>query len=310
MANRTSQWGTPNPANPTRQLNRNIGIFGLILGGAAALFALTLFFGSWYTIDQTERGVLLRNGAYVETVQPGLHFKWPWVESVTKVDLQTHNKKYANMESYSADQQPAHLTVSVTYHVAADRVKDVYERFAGDLQRAVDREITPVVPKETKIVFGKYTANRAISDRGPLNNETAKAILDGLNFNPIFVIDSVQIEDITFSPDYIKSVEQRMQAEVEVQKLRQNLERERVQANIVTTQASAQADATRARARAEADAIEFRGNAEAKAIKARAEALAQNSNLIALTQAERWDGKLPTHMLPTGGVPMLNLSER
>jgi regulator of protease activity HflC (stomatin/prohibitin superfamily) len=24
-------------------------------------------------------------------VQPGLHFKWPWIEAVYKIDMQTHN---------------------------------------------------------------------------------------------------------------------------------------------------------------------------------------------------------------------------
>jgi fumarate reductase flavoprotein subunit len=54
-----------------------------------------------------------------------------------------------------------------------------------------------------------------------------------------------------------------------VQRLRQNLEREKVQADIVVTQARAKADAVRAAAQAEADAIRLRGDAEAAAIKAR-----------------------------------------
>ena len=64
------------------------GTFILLLAG---LLVLTIVFGSWYTIDQTQRGVLLRNGALVEVVQPGLHFKWPWIEAVYKIDMQTHN---------------------------------------------------------------------------------------------------------------------------------------------------------------------------------------------------------------------------
>jgi len=123
------------------------------------------------------------------------------------------------------------------------------------------------------------------------------------------VIESVQVEDIVFSAEYIKSVEQRMQAEVEVQRLRQNLEREKVQADIVVTQANAQANAVRAQAQAQADAIRLKGEAEADAIKARAAALGDNPNLINLTQAERWDGKLPTTMVPSGALPMMNVGK-
>src|SRR5262245_30338207 len=97
-----------------------------IIAGVVGLFVLTILLGSWYTIDQTQRGVLLRNGAFVEVVQPGLHFKWPWIDAVAKIDMQTHTYTWTKMESYSADQQPANLKVSVTLHVAADKVPDMY----------------------------------------------------------------------------------------------------------------------------------------------------------------------------------------
>jgi len=45
----------------------------------------------------------------------------------------------------------------------------------------------------------------------------------------------VQIENLDFSSEYEKSIEQSMLAEVEVHRLRQNAEREKVQAEIVVT---------------------------------------------------------------------------
>jgi regulator of protease activity HflC (stomatin/prohibitin superfamily) len=303
-----------------------------IIVGLCGLLILTVLLGSWYTIDQTQRGVLLRNGAFVEVVQPGLHFKWPWIDAVTKIDMQTHTFTWQKMESYSADQQPANLKVSVTLHVAADKVPEMYSRFRGDQQAAIDRIIAPHLNEKIKVVFGQYTAARAISARGQLNADSAKALTDAIAYDPVFVIESVQIEDIAFSPDYIKSVEQRMQAEVEVQKYRQQLEREKVQAEIVVTQAKAKADAVRAEAQAAADAIRFRGladgdaikargtgeaaaiqargAAEATAIRAKSDALGQNPTIVQLMQAERWDGKLPATMLPGSSVPMLTLAPR
>ena len=41
---------------------RNLGY--LIVAGLIGLLFLSVIFGSWYTIDQTQRGVLLRNGAF------------------------------------------------------------------------------------------------------------------------------------------------------------------------------------------------------------------------------------------------------
>jgi regulator of protease activity HflC (stomatin/prohibitin superfamily) len=287
--------------------------FGMIGGLGAALVALIVLMiltGSWYTIDQTQRGVLLRNGAFVEVVQPGLHFKWPLIDNVVKIDMQTHTYSWAKVNSYSADQQPADLKVSITIRTSPDKVPEVYSRFAGDLKAAVERLVTPLMNKDVKIVFGQYTAVRAITQRGPLNADVMRALTDSMAYDPIFIVEGVQIENIDFSPDYIKSVEARMQAEVEVQRLRQNLERERVQAEIVVTQAKAQADRVRLEAQANADAIKLRGNAEAEAIDARGKALAGNPALVNLVQAEKWDGKLPATMIPGGAIPMLNLTNQ
>jgi regulator of protease activity HflC (stomatin/prohibitin superfamily) len=169
----------------------------------------------------------------------------------------------------------------------------------------VERLVSRKVPDAMKNVFGRYTAISAIQDRTKLGidiNETLKKSVVG----PV-VIDSVQIEDVTFSDAYEQSIEKRMMAEVEIQTKRQNLETERINAEITVTQAKAQADSALARAQAEAEAIRVRGIAEADAIKARGEALRQNAELIALTQAEKWNGVLPTTMVPGSAVPFLNL---
>lgn len=297
-------------------MNKYGSIGGLVLLGIVVLVAATVIFGSWYTIDQTQRGVLLRNGAFVEVVQPGLHFKWPWIDVVYKIDMQTHTKQYGvdpksgkdTMEAYSADQQPAFLRVSVTLHVTPDKVAHMYSRFGGDYDAAIGRVITPHVYERVKVVFGQYTAARAITNRGPLNANSGRALVDAVAaHNSVFTIESVQIENIAFSGEYIKSVEARMQAEVEVLRYRQQLEREKVQADIAVTQATGRANSVRAEAQANADAIRLKGDAEAQAIQARGDALAKNPALVTLVQAERWDGKLPVTMIPGAAVPMISI---
>ena len=280
---------------------------GVVVGGMAVLFVLIVL-SSWYTIDQTQRGVLLRNGAFVEVVQPGLHFKWPWFESVYKIDMQTHTFTFDKMESYSADQQPANLKVSVTLHVAPDKVAEMYSRFAGDQQAAIGRLITPHLNQEVKVVFGQYTAQRAITARAQLNADAAKSLTDAIAYDPIFVVEGVQIEDIAFSPQYIQAVEARMQAEVAVQQQQQQLAQEKIKADIAVTQANGRANSVRAEAQAKADAIRLTGNAEADAIAARAKALTDNPQIIELTKAERWNGVLPTTMVPGSTVPFLNMA--
>lgn len=267
------------------------------------VFIVILLLGSWYTIDQGERGVILRNGKIIGTAEPGLGLKIPAIDSVVKISTQTHTTSYTSLQAYSRDQQPATLNASVTYSVPPDRVEEVYANFKS-IDAMVARLLDRQVPTQIENIFGKYTAISAVQERIKFGIDVTAAITESVK-GPI-EITSVQIENIDFSNAYEKSVEDRMRAEVEVQTQLQNLEKERVSAQIAVTQAQAEADSQLARAIAEAESIRIKGEAEASAIKSRAEALAQNQNLVELTKAERWDGKLPTTVLPNGTLPFID----
>ena len=94
-------------------------------------------------------------GAIVGEAGPGLHFKVPWIDTVRKITVQNQNKRYSALEAYSRDQQPANLTVSVTF-VASDP-SAVYEQY-GDLEGAIARLIDPRVMSGVKTIFGQYDA--------------------------------------------------------------------------------------------------------------------------------------------------------
>jgi uncharacterized membrane protein YqiK len=60
-------------------------------------------------------------------------------------------------------------------------------------------------------------------------------------------------------------------------------------------------------AKAEADAIRLKGEAEAAALQAKSAALRDNPSYVALTAAEKWDGKLPTTFVPGSTVPFVTI---
>ncbi len=293
-----------------KQYNENLrkmkmnAIVGGTIAAVVGLVALTVIGGSWYTVDEGYRGVALRNGAVVGTSEPGLGFKMPVIDSVVDISVQSQAQMYENVLAYSRDQQTAGLTLSVNYRLPADQVETIYREYGGEagvVSRLLDRQVL----EEVKNVFGKFNASTAIQERERLAAEVQMAIQKAV-VGPI-IVESVQIENIDFSDAYENSIEARMLAEVEVQKVRQNAEREKVTAEITVIQAQAEADAQLARATAEAEATRIRGEAEASAIKAKAEALRDNAGLIALTQAERWNGQLPTTMIPGDTVPFMDM---
>jgi regulator of protease activity HflC (stomatin/prohibitin superfamily) len=273
---------------------------------AVALLAITTTWLSWYTVDQGERGVLLRNGAVIGVADAGLGFKIPFIDGVRRISIQNQAAQYEGVLTYSKDQQTAELKISVSYRLPADQVAAIYAEYGGQdgiVARLLDRQL----PAATKAVFGRYNAVTAIQDRGRMAADMLEELQAAVK-GPI-IIDSLQIENIDFSDAYENSIEQRMLAEVEVQKVKQNAEREKVQAEIMVIQAQASADSSLAKARADAEATRLNGDAQADAIRARAKALADNPALIELVQAEKWNGILPTTMVPSGAVPFLNVGQ-
>jgi regulator of protease activity HflC (stomatin/prohibitin superfamily) len=275
-----------------------------ILPMIAGVGALVIITSSWYTVDEGERAVILRNGAAIGTADPGLHFKVPVIDQAVSISVQSLKVEFPNMPSYSKDQQMAEIQLSVNFHVMPSAVQEIYSTY-GSIDGLVDRVLRPRVNKSTKEVFGRFTAVSAIQDRARLGAEVQQSVIDAIGTD--LVVEAIQIENIDFSNAYELSIEQRMLAEVEVQKVKQNWEKEKVSADITRTRAQAEADARLAQATAEAKAIELRGQAEASAILAKGAALRDNPALVTLIQAEKWDGKLPATMVPGSAVPFIGI---
>jgi len=265
------------PVNPAK-----VGQIALYV--VMGLFALILLRSSWYTVDQGERGVVLRLGAVIGEADPGLGLKIPLVDRIERISVQSQNTRYSDVKTYSRDQQPATLRVSMNFHVTDART--VYTEYKT-LQNMVDRLISPQIYTWSENILGQFNAASAVQERAKLNAELAIALRKVIR-GPV-AIESVQIENIDFSGKYEEAVEARMEATVKQQ------------------QAEAEAAATKTRADASAYAVKAQGEAEATAIRARGEALRDNPGLPTLVTAEKWDGHLPTTMVPGGAVPFLNV---
>jgi regulator of protease activity HflC (stomatin/prohibitin superfamily) len=286
-----------------------------VLWGVVAIVALVAILSAspFFTVDQGEVGVVLRLGAVQRVAEPGFNTKMPFIDSVVTISTRTEKRTYENLQSYSRDVQEASIQVSVNYRIDPLKAAEIYAQYG---QTYAERIIDPVVPQRLKEVFGQYQATTVVSDRTKLGQEVEKSIRDSVPKD--FLIDSVQIENIDFSDAYEQAIEAAAQAEAEVRKVRNELERERFEAEkgFVQAQAAAKsrreraqadADAIRLQAAADADATRLRGDAEASAIAARSKALSDNPGYVNLIAAERWNGILPTTQVPGSAVPFITL---
>jgi regulator of protease activity HflC (stomatin/prohibitin superfamily) len=301
----SSPWSSPGKIPPIPFGGNFKGLPpSLITGGAAVIVLVVVLLSSYFTIDQGERGVILHWGAIAGEAEPGLHFKLPVITTIQKISVQIQKEAFektadgdTRLQAYSRDQQPATIAMAVNYHVTD--ASAVYAQF-GSLVNMKSRVINSRAYEQVKNVFGQFDAADAIQKRALLNADVFAAIRKSVS-GPV-VIDSVQIEDISFSNQYEGAVEARMQAIVKQQQAEADKQKRIIDADASAYEVKAAADA-------KAHQIEVQGKAEAGAIQARGDALRNNPSLPTLVAAEKWNGVLPTTMVPGNTVPFLNLAK-
>jgi len=89
-----------------------IGI-GLIVIVAIIAYA----FSGFYTIKEAERGIVLRFGQYAGIVQPGLSWKWTFVDRIIPVDVQTTRALPASGFMLTQDENVVRVEMQIQYRV-------------------------------------------------------------------------------------------------------------------------------------------------------------------------------------------------
>src|SRR3954467_14946568 len=288
----SSPWSSPG-RQPVNFGGFRGGPPNFITGGVAVIVLVIILLSTYFTIDQGERGVILHWGAVAGEAEPGLHFKMPIVTTIEKISVQIQKEAFektaegdTRLQAYSRDQPPAVIALPGNYHVTD--ASAVYAQY-GSLANMRSRVINSRAYEQMKNVFGQFDAADAIQKRALLNANIFAAIRKSVS-GPV-TIDSVQIEDISFSNQYEAAVEARMQAIVKQKKAEADKQKRIIDADASAYEVKAAADA-------KAHQIEVQGKAEAGAIQARGDALRNNPTLPTLVAAEKWNGILPTTMLP------------
>ncbi len=69
-----------------------------------AIVVIAMFFaGSLFIVKQWEKAAVLRLGKIIKTVEPGLNFKLPIIDTVTKVDMRTQTVDLKGQSAITAD---------------------------------------------------------------------------------------------------------------------------------------------------------------------------------------------------------------
>ena len=96
-----------------KQGNGAGGMFGI----AAVIVVVMLVFNSVYTLDEQERGVVLRLGEYLKTEQPGLRFKIPLIDQVIPVNTTKVREAEIKERMLTEDENIVEVELNTQYRV-------------------------------------------------------------------------------------------------------------------------------------------------------------------------------------------------
>lgn len=252
---------------------RYAGIGGIII--FVLIFLSTMF----YVVNPGEVGVEVLFGSVQRYAENGLHFKNP-LSSVVIFDIKTQREAQRS-EGASMDLQLVIVESVINYHLDEAKLPELYSEVGRDF---VHKVITPAVQECTKAATAKYKVEEVIVKR----HEVKQLIFDSLQSklaNYYIVLEDVNIQDIDFSPEFNRVVEEK---QIEEQKIK---------------------TAQYRREQAEQDKERTILEAQAEAEKQRLLKVNTSKEVVELKWIEKWDGKLPETILGDNSVPMINLNK-
>ena len=249
------------------------------------ILALAVFIGSrsLYVIKETERGVLLRFGEVViADIQPGLHFKIPFVNNVRKFDGRVLTVD-SQPERFFTQEKKALIVDSYAKFRVSDTAK-FYTATNGEEARAMGllaQRINDGLRNEMAV----RTVQEVVSgerDQLMINitqslDELARAELG------VELVD-VRVKQIDLPPDVSESVYRRMNAEREKEARELRSQGQEFAEGI---RAAADREVTVIKAEAYRDAEQIRGQGDAEATRIYADAFNADPEFYSFTRSLR-----------------------
>jgi len=262
----------------------------LIVLSLIVVVAIFLGSSSVTTIEAGTRGVLKTFGEITGVLEEGLHFRMPFITSVTIVEVRTQRYE-SNSSAASRDLQTVTTQVVINYRPDAGQVDRLVREIGVDYERRV---VDPAIQESIKAATARFTAEELITRRPEVSELIQRGLSERLTPRGV-IVESVSITDFNFSPEFARAIEAKQVAEQDALRAARELERARIEAQQQVARAEAEAKARLEIARAEAEALRL----QREVISA---------ELLQLRFIERWDGVMPRFV---GGenslMPMLSI---
>ena len=246
---------------------------------------LTIALSSFSKVDTGHTGILVSFGKTDEkTYSEGIVFRGFWKQMIqvdNRIQKNGHDDQPLSLTAFTKDTQQVSIAYTVNYRINRENASKLYKEIGLDYFKTV---LTPIIQESVKIECAKYTANELLDNRDKLAKDIENDIKEKFRTNYID-LTATAIEDLSFSNEYEKAVEQKQVALQDKLRAEQEAEKKKVEAD------------------AKAYVVEKEAEAEAKANEMKQRTI--TDNLIRYEAVQKWDGKLPT--VEGSSTPIISL---
>lgn len=309
------------------------GSIPIVLIIAAVAILLSTISSGLVFIQPERRGVVISAvasaGYREDPLQPGLRWIIPFFENVITypISRQTYTMSIAANEgdiqgddsitARTSDGQEIYVDASVIYAIDPVQVVSVHINWQDRYGDGLVRPLARGVIRDAVAQFGVEEV--VTSQRVTMVNFITEQMAKKLNENGLILVEFI-LRNITFSPEYAASVEQKQIAEQQAQQAVFVVEQRKQEAEQARQTAQGQADAVVIRAKGDAESLLVAVDAQAKArvIEATAEkealnliaqALEGNDNLLLYQYITKIAPDLRVMLLPSENPFLLQLPE-
>lgn len=225
------------------------------------------------------------SGVKANVLTEGLNLIIPFVEDSIVFDVRVQ-KADVQATAASKDLQDVSTEVVLNFRPRPEAIAKIYQNYGSDYEAKV---VTPAVQEAVKAVVATYTAEQIITKREELKAKVQKQLGDMIATADLVLVETY-MTNFNFSQGFSQAIESKQVAEQNALKAERDL----------------------ARVRFEADQQLAKAEAEAKGLRLQKDAI--TPELIQLRKVEmqtkaieKWNGVLPSQMIPNATLPFINL---
>ncbi len=306
----------------TRQGKKVRGAVTGIVAAAIAGIVLSTVSAGLVFIQPQERGVVISaiapDGYRKDIMQPGLRWVIPYAENVKtySISKNTYTMSIAQLEgeiqgddsiaARTADGQEVYIDASIIYSLNPAEVLNVHIVWQD---RYVEGLVRPTVRGVIRDAVSQFRVNEVYSTkRDELKLQMENEMRTAMENNGLILSDFV-LRNITFTPEYAASIEQKQIAEQLAQQAEYIVEQRFQEAEQARQVAEGTKDAAILAAEGRAESVVIEAKAEAQALQLIAEVLAANPQLLNYRYIEKLAPGIQVMLVPNDNPYILPLPD-